>query len=248
MNYYKRHIGDYYKKAGRLSILQHGTYTLLIDACYDREKFPTEEEAIEWVWASTQEEIDAVKFILSRFFTLHDNVFIQTRIQEELDNYHAKCKTNKQIAIARETERKEKSTKRVQDVDESTPNHKPITNNQEPVTINQEPRTKDIMSGKPDDAAQVIDYLNKQTGRNYQDVQANRKLINARLKEGHTLNDLFSVVDRKVSQWSDDPKMAQYLRPATLFNAEKFNQYVGELTIEPPEDLDRKALEDWLNE
>ena len=32
MNYYKRHIGDYAAKAGHLSPLEHGVYTLLIDA------------------------------------------------------------------------------------------------------------------------------------------------------------------------------------------------------------------------
>ena len=37
MHYYKRNIGDYHKKAGRLSMIEHGAYTLLIDACYDRE-------------------------------------------------------------------------------------------------------------------------------------------------------------------------------------------------------------------
>ena len=39
MHYFKFNIGDYHKKAGRLSMLQHGAYTLLIHACYDREKF-----------------------------------------------------------------------------------------------------------------------------------------------------------------------------------------------------------------
>ena len=41
MHYFKRNIGDYHKKAGRLSMLEHGAYTLLIDSCYDRERFPT---------------------------------------------------------------------------------------------------------------------------------------------------------------------------------------------------------------
>jgi uncharacterized protein YdaU (DUF1376 family) len=46
MHYYKRNLGDYAKKTGRLTMLQHGAYTLLIDSCYDREKFPTLEQAI----------------------------------------------------------------------------------------------------------------------------------------------------------------------------------------------------------
>jgi uncharacterized protein YdaU (DUF1376 family) len=143
MHYYKRNIGDYAKKAGRLTMLQHGAYTLLLDACYDREKFPTLEQAIEWTWAQTQEEIDAVKFVLTRFFKLTSNdEYVQDRILEELLTYHKNADTNKRIAVEREAKRKEKSTNRVQSVDEPPPNHKPLTTNQEPITINHEPVKK----------------------------------------------------------------------------------------------------------
>ena len=134
MHYYKKNIGDYAKKAGRLTMLQHGAYTLLLDSCYDRERFPTLQEAIEWAWASTEAEIDAVKFVLSRFFTLNkDGCYVQDRILQELLEYHAKADINKRIAIERETKRREKSTNREQSVNESSPNHKPITNNHKPV-------------------------------------------------------------------------------------------------------------------
>jgi uncharacterized protein YdaU (DUF1376 family) len=134
VHYYKRNLGDYAKKAGRLSMLQHGSYTLLIDACYDREVFPTLEQAIEWTWASTEQEIEAVKFVLSRFFKLsEDGTYVQDRILSELLEYHAKADKNKRIAIERETKRKQGNTKRAPDVNEPPPNHKPITNNQEPV-------------------------------------------------------------------------------------------------------------------
>ena len=143
MHYYKRNIGDYAKKAGRLSMLQHGSYALLIDACYDREAFPTIEEAIEWTWASSDLEVEAVKFVLGRFFTIDkDGRFIQDRILEELLDYHGKADKNKQIAIERETKRKEIRTNRAQDVNEAPPNHKPLTTNQEPLTIKQEPKEK----------------------------------------------------------------------------------------------------------
>ncbi|MCW1499147.1 YdaU family protein [Acinetobacter baumannii] len=90
MHYYERNIGDYYRKAGRLNILQHGVYNLLIDACYDRESFPTLEEAIEWVWAESEEEIEAVKLILKRFFTCgEDGIYIQNHIKEDLEKYNA---------------------------------------------------------------------------------------------------------------------------------------------------------------
>ena len=138
MHYYKRNLGDYAKKCGRLSMLQHGAYTLLIDSCYDREKFPTLEEAIEWTWASTEAEVEAVKFVLSRFFKLdEDGQYVQERILAELLDYHAKADKNKQIALDRETKRREKSTKRAQVVNEAPPNQEPITINQEPVNRKQ---------------------------------------------------------------------------------------------------------------
>ena len=142
MHYYKRNLGDYAKKAGRLSLLQHGSYTVLIDSCYDREQFPTLEQAIEWTWADSVEEIEAVKFVLRKFFILEDGIYVQNRIREEIAEYHEKASTNKRIAIDRETKRKESNTNRERTVDEAPPNHKPLTKNQEPVTNNQEPRTK----------------------------------------------------------------------------------------------------------
>ena len=116
-------------------MLQHGAYTLLIDSCYDREVFPTLEQALEWTWASTDSEIDAVKFVLSRFFVLDENnQYVQDRISEELLTYHKNAVTNKRIADEREAKRKEERTKRVPSVNEPPPNHKPLTINQEPLT------------------------------------------------------------------------------------------------------------------
>ncbi|UOH16929.1 YdaU family protein [Acinetobacter sp. NyZ410] len=88
MHYYERNIGDYHRKAGRLNILQHGVYNLLIDSCYDRERFPTLEEAIDWVWAESEEEIEAVKFVLKKFFQLNEGgQYVQTHIEEDLNHY-----------------------------------------------------------------------------------------------------------------------------------------------------------------
>ena len=99
MHYYKRNIGDYHRKAGRLSILQHGVYTLLIDGCYDREYFPTKDEAIDWCWASTTEEIEAVEFVLKKFFILDGEMYIQKRIKKEVDEYQNFCKTQQEKGV-----------------------------------------------------------------------------------------------------------------------------------------------------
>jgi len=134
MHYYKRNLGDYAKKAGRLTMLQHGAYTLLIDSCYDREVFPTLEQALEWTWASTEAEVEAVKFVLSRFFVLDkDGCYVQDRILQELLHYHKNADTNKRIADEREAKRRENRTNREQFVDEAPPNHKPLTTNHKPI-------------------------------------------------------------------------------------------------------------------
>lgn len=116
-------------------------------------------------------------------------------------------------------------------------------------------KEKDFMSGKPDvvslesfsfkevpkqttlksQAIQILKFLNEKTGRAYRPVDTNLKLIEARLKSGATLRDCFQVIAKKTREWKSDAKMAEYLRPATLFNATKFEQYVGELVLAMPD-------------
>ena len=82
---------------------------------------------------------------------------------------------------------------------------------------------------KNDEAAEILAFLNKKTGRNYRPVQVNLDFILARLREGYTAQDCRAVVAMKCREWGADEKMNKFLRPATLFNREKFNQYSGEL-------------------
>ena len=74
----------------------------------------------------------------------------------------------------------------------------------------------------------VLDYLNKKANKSYRQVDANLKLINARFKEGATIEEMKAVVDMKVDLWTGT-KMESYIRPATLFNGEKYNSYIGEI-------------------
>lgn len=155
MHYYKRNIGDYHKKAGRLTMLQHGAYTLLMDACYDREKFPTRDEAIEWLWASSAEDIAAIDFVLGKFFIETNGVFVQKRIELEVENYTKNAETNRRIALEREQKRRDANTKRAQKVNGASTKHH-LTTNQEPLTTNQEP-VKDNSDKSLINHQQVVD-------------------------------------------------------------------------------------------
>lgn len=94
--------------------------------------------------------------------------------------------------------------------------------------------TEKALSGKPDASAQsreILDFLNTKTGRAYRAVPANLDLIKARLREGYTPTDLRQVIAKKCREWAGDEKMAEYLRPETLFGRTKMAQYSGELVV-----------------
>ena len=87
----------------------------------------------------------------------------------------------------------------------------------------------------------IIQYLNAKTGKRFNlKTTANRKLIQARLRNGYTVQDCFQVIDNQVSLWQHDPKMQTYLRPQTLFRASNFESYLNnavkqhELLFRPP--------------
>ena len=146
MHYFKRNIGDYHKKAGRLSMLEHGAYTLLMDACYDREKFPTLDQALDWCWARSDGEVAAVKFVLEKFFVLDGDQYMQQRIADEIEAYQQKSDKNKQIAIDREAARRANRER----IEHETCTVHHLTNNQEPQTNNQEPEDKGTRNQQAD--------------------------------------------------------------------------------------------------
>lgn len=77
-------------------------------------------------------------------------------------------------------------------------------------------------------AREILHFLNEKTGRTFRDEPVNLDLIEARLKSGATLANCRGVIARKVREWQGNPDMAKYLRPSTLFNRTKFEQYLGE--------------------
>ena len=88
----------------------------------------------------------------------------------------------------------------------------------------------------------IISYLNNKCNKNYKDNTKNTiKHIKARLEEGYTEDDFYSVIDYKASQWLNDSKMSDYLRPDTLFGT-KFESYLQsapkkkEIVVEEPKE------------
>ena len=89
----------------------------------------------------------------------------------------------------------------------------------------------------------VINYLNEKLGTKYKPSSAiNKRLIDARAKEGYSLDDFKQVIDNKCATWAHDPKMSKYLRPQTLFGT-KFESYLNEKAPSIPQHTDfKKAM------
>ncbi|HEM5327324.1 TPA: phage replisome organizer N-terminal domain-containing protein, partial [Streptococcus suis] len=73
-----------------------------------------------------------------------------------------------------------------------------------------------------------IQYLNQETGHTYKFIATHTKFIQARYKDGYTLEDFKKVIDTKVAQWKNNTEMAKYLRPKTLFSPSNFDSYLNE--------------------
>ena len=85
LNFYKRHLGDYAKDAGHLSMLEHGAYTLLLDRYYTTEKpLPTRSEAHRVCRARSSSERAAVDAVLDEFFVSDGEAFLNRRCEEEI--------------------------------------------------------------------------------------------------------------------------------------------------------------------
>ncbi len=84
---------------------------------------------------------------------------------------------------------------------------------------------------KKQQAEEIISFLNHKAGRCYRPTKVNTDFIVARLNEGYTQQECNAVIAMKCREWKHDEVWKKYLRPATLFNCEKFNQYAGELEV-----------------
>lgn len=98
---------------------------------------------------------------------------------------------------------------------------------------------------------EVIDYLNKKTGKRFKpNADGNKRVIDPRLKDGYTVDDLKHIIDVKYAQWhgktfSNGQLGDNYLRPETLFRVSKIEGYLNE---EIPKHKSKEPTPDWFNQ
>jgi uncharacterized phage protein (TIGR02220 family) len=86
---------------------------------------------------------------------------------------------------------------------------------------------KEVNSEVKELVSKVITYLNEKSGATYSCNKVNTTVIAARYGDGFTISDFKRVIDKKCLQWLHTTQ-EKYLRPITLFQNSKFENYLNE--------------------
>lgn len=90
---------------------------------------------------------------------------------------------------------------------------------------------------------EIIEYLNLKTGSKFKPTtKPYIKAIRSRLKEGYTVDDFKTVIDKKCREWKGT-KLEKYLTPKTLFATSHFDTYLNSNEMAAMTDTERKVAE-----
>ena len=93
---------------------------------------------------------------------------------------------------------------------------------------------------------EIVQYLNDKCGTRYRyQTKGTREHINARLKEGYTVDDFKTVIDKKFEEWHGTD-MEKFLRPETLF-AGKFESYLNQKATRNHNTNATNVFDEWRN-
>lgn len=107
-------------------------------------------------------------------------------------------------------------------------------------TISESEKKKEIAKREHESVKNIVDYFNQKTGSKYRaESKKTQNCIKARLHEDFTEDDFYTVIDKKVTEWSGT-NYAKYLRPETLFG-NKFESYLNQKNSNGRKDFDPTA-------
>ena len=177
-----------------------------------------------------------------RYYSVQGKRYIKITNFEAHQNPHKnEREAGSKIPDIQEADENQPNNNKLQEYGTSTEQVRKLDGNARADSLLLIPDSLNSMSGKPDalppsklngkktEAVEVLNFLNEKAGRAYRPTEANLGFIVARFKEGATVSDCRKVIAKKCREWATDEKMAEFLRPATLFNRQKFDQYIGEI-------------------
>lgn len=90
---------------------------------------------------------------------------------------------------------------------------------------------------------EIIEYLNVKTCSKFKaTTKPYIQAIRSRLKEGYTVDDFKTVIDKKCREWKGT-KLEKYLTPKTLFAPSHFDTYLNSNEMAAMTDTERKVAE-----
>lgn len=101
----------------------------------------------------------------------------------------------------------------------------------------------------------IISDFNEKAEKKFIATKDVKKLIKERFDDGFNIDHFKRVHTTMIAKWKHDPKMEQYLRPATLYRASKFQGYLNakislsdQGKISPLLDKSQKVFQDFIKE
>jgi len=83
---------------------------------------------------------------------------------------------------------------------------------------------------------EIIEYLNLKANRGFKPSNRLSSRGMKRILKDYTVEDFKTVIDNKVKDWTNS-SMEKYLQPSTLFNCNKFDEYLNQFKKEVKETI-----------
>lgn len=249
MNFFKFHLGDYYKKASHLSMLEDGAYRRLIDAVYLREgPLPADKDQIfRLVKAFTKQEKAAVLSVLGEFFILTDAGYTNARCEQELARIRDKSEKASHSASTR-WGNANAPPDAMRTHSDGNASHKPLAKSsstapeRSPVTSLHRAQALDLLDrGKASLSAWERNFLEDVCRKSSLTAKAHDSLTEISRKIGFNADQLMAT-------WRQRLDVARKLRQWDV----KWGPMPGKLGCIVPDDLleraDGKGWSDWVPE
>lgn len=273
MNYYPLHVGDWVLHTNHLTPEEEGVYLRLLNHYYDTEQ-PIPEKTdlvIRRLRLGSHEK--TVALILEEFFTLEADGWHNLRADSEISAYNEKAEraraNGKKGGRPKKSSNKNKDLhgekpKKTQSVISGNPeetqkkaNQEPITNNQEPITnINtpQPPKGGELALAKPDLVQTVFNHWITVMGKTAATklTPARRKKVQARLKEGYTVDQLMTAINgcakSPFHMGQNDQRTVFDDLELICRSGEKVEGFIQKASIVTPAEEAQKAFDDFLGD
>ncbi len=191
----------------------------------------------EWEWQGKKFKVMPGQFVTSTesIIKKSGNTVTRQNVRTALEKFkkfdfltYNTTKTGTLITINNWGKYQDGNSNDNQDINQEVTNNQP-RGNQEVTTINNDKKYKNVKNDKNNTyIVEILDYLNKKINSSYKSsTKKTKDLIMARIKEGFTVEDFKTVIDKKSNEWIGT-EWEKYLRPSTLFGT-KFESYLNQV-------------------